>query len=534
MKNLFNSVLMRRPKSNFFDLSHDVKMSLQMGALVPTCVLEAVPGDKFKISVENMLRFATLLSPLMHRVNVTTHYYFVPNRILWPNWERWITGDYDATHPFLEMSGMGIGEGSLGDYLGYPTGSLGTGTVLSSVLPLAAYYKIFDEYYRDQNLIDPKFVPVEDGDNTTAYYNLLALSPQHRAWMHDYFTSALPFAQKGDSAVLPLGNFSDVDVELDIQPAPNLGMLVKDSNGDDLIAGDTGYRLRTPDSGMDGTFIQTNSAGTVGELAYLDPNGNLKASTSDLEAQAADINTVRRAFRLQEWLERNARGGTRYIENILAHFGVRSSDARLQRPEYIGGAFQTMTISEVLSTAQTVDSEDETVNPVGQMAGHGISYGRGQQFRYRCEEHGWIIGIINVQPVTAYQQGLPKMLQRSDRLDYYWPSFANIGEQPVLNSELYVDTDDDTRADTFGYVPRYAEYKFVNSRVAGEMKTSLDFWHMGRIFDSQPVLNESFIRCIPTDRVFAVNGLLADQVYAHVFNKVGAVRLMPKFGIPTI
>lgn len=516
--------MMRRPKGNYFDLSHDVKMSMQMGALVPTSAMEVVPGDRFDIQVENMLRFATLLSPVMHRVNVTTHYYFVPNRILWSNWERWITGDYDAVHPYVELSGSGIQTSSLGDYLGYPTGSCGTGTIQANVFPLAAYYKIYDEYYRDQNLIDEKFVALDDGDNSTAYYTKLANGPQFRAWQHDYFTSCLPFAQKGDSALLPLGTFSDVDVNLDIQPAPGLGNLWVDSAGDPY--------------GVPGGDIQSNA--TTGEVndgsavVYFDPNGNLKAATSDLEAQSADINTVRRAFRLQEWLERNARGGTRYIENILSHFGVKSSDARLQRPEYIGGAYQTMTISEVLSTAETVDSGDTTVNPVGQMAGHGISYGGGQKFSYRAEEHGWIIGLINVQPVSAYQQGLPRHLNRSDRLDYFWPSFANIGEQPVLNSELYIDTDDTTRADTFGYVPRYAEYKYVNSRVAGEMKDSLDFWHFGRIFTSQPVLNESFVRCIPTDRVFAVSGLLADQIYAHVYNKVGAFRLMPKYGVPTI
>lgn len=523
--------MMKKPKGNYFDLSHDVKMSMQMGKLVPTCVMDVVPGDRFDIQVENMLRFAALISPVMHRVNVSTHYYFVPNRILWRDWEGFITKENEATHPYIELSaGNTISTGSLGDYLGYPTGSVGTGTLQLNAFPLAAYIRIYNDYYRDQNLIDEiNELNLGGGDNNTAYLSLAQGSPLTRAWMHDYFTSALPFAQKGDAAILPLGTFSDIDVNLEIQPVPNAGMQVRQADG---TLGWPEDRLIGP--AINGGLQATRYNDSGPSAAYLDPNGNLKADASSLEAQAADINSVRRAFRLQEWLERNARGGTRYTENILSHFGVRSSDARLQRPEYIGGAYQTMTISEVLSTAQTVDSSDATVNPVGQMAGHGISYGAGQKFSYRAEEHGFIVGIINVQPVTAYQQGSHRMYNRTDPLDYYWPAFANIGEQPVLNKEIYVDTDDATRAGTFGYVPRYSEYKYMNSRVAGDFKSSLDFWHFGRKFDSQPLLNQSFVECVPTDRVFAVADLETDQIYAHVYNKVGAYRLMPKYGVPTI
>jgi hypothetical protein len=237
-------------------------------------------------------------------------------------------------------------------------------------------------------------------------------------------------------------------------------------------------------------------------------------------AEAATINTLRRAFALQRWLELNARSGTRYIESILANFGVQSSDGRLNRPEYIGGSKQKMTISEVLSTAQTIDQASNDV-PIGQMAGHGISVGGGNTFNYTAEEHGWIIGIINVQPKTAYSQGLPKKFSRVlDRLDYYWPSFANIGEQAILNQEVYCDNGETIQdlESTFGYIPRYAEYKYENNRVSGEMRDTLNYWHMGREFVSAPVLNDSFIWCDPTTRIFADES--GAQIFAHIFNNI--------------
>jgi hypothetical protein len=267
-----------------------------------------------------------------------------------------------------------------------------------------------------------------------------------------------------------------------------------------------------------------DAGGATNSPINIDNSGSMVAKTSELTAEAADINSLRRAFRLQEWLERNARGGTRYIESILAHFGVRSSDARLQRPEYLGGSKGKMVISEVLSTA-------ETTLPVGNMAGHGISVSGGNQFQYNVEEHGWIIGLISVTPDTAYQQGLHRSLNKFDRLDYFWPTFANIGEQEVKAKELYGDAVNG--GDTFGYVPRYAEYKYLNSRVAGEMKTSLDYWHLGRIFAAEPNLNGDFIACEPSTRIFAVEDANVDNIYGHIFNNIKAIRKMPKYGTPS-
>lgn len=506
-KNVFNTVQYPKVPSNTFDMSHDVKMSFKMGKLYPTLVMDCIPGDRVRLNSETMLRFAPLISPVMHRVNVTTHYFFVPNRLVWPNWEKWITGELEVVPPYIQTDDTfsTYFEGSLADYMGIPTGTDFMQEHKLNALPFAAYWLIYNEYYRDQNLIAEKqTLPLSNGPNSTT---LGRDEPANRAWMHDYFTASLPFAQKGDSVMLPLGNFEDV--------------AVKFKGGFQPI-------MRSPFpplAELSGTIAAsaTGKINTGGNASLIDPNGSLIADTSALEAQASDINTLRRAFRLQEWLERNARGGTRYIENIMAHFGVRSSDARLNRPEFLGGAYQKMVISEVLSTA-------ETEVPVGQMAGHGISVGSGKQFTYSCEEHGFIIGIINVQPVTAYQQGINKMFSRPDRLDYYWPSFANIGEQEVKVKELYVKGSDPEA--TFGYVPRYAEYRYMSSRVAGEMRSSLNHWHLGRIFTSEPALNATFVEANPSTRIFAVQTDV-DHIYGHIFNNLRALRKIPKFGTPS-
>ena len=521
--NIFTQVLFPKVDTNRFDLSHDFKLSFNMGQLIPTCVMDCLPGDKVSINVENMLRFAPLVSPVMHKVKVTTHYFFVPNRILWPEWEKWITGDSDVQAPYIDLTlEGGVAASSLADYLGIPPGAYeDIAEMKCSPMPIAAYLKIWDEFYRDQNLQIEKFNPLVAGSNESNYGDWRQNLPLHRAWMHDYFTSCLPFAQKGDAVQIPLTSELDIPVEFQADGQPGKIRLADGS----LAGGPAAL----------GSGALPNSNMTVGGAgATYDPDGTLVV---DVQAGATDINTLRRAFRLQEWLEKNARGGTRYIENILAHFGVKSSDARLQRPEYIGGAKQNMVISEVLATAQSNNDGATAEIAVGQMAGHGISVGGGNTFTYNCEEHGYIIGIINVQPETAYQDGLHRHFTRFDRLDYPWPTFANIGEQEVLVKEIQAQPSTGTPEDIFGYIPRYAECKYMNSRVAGEMRTSLNFWHLGRQFSPTlppPVLNEEFIECVPDTRIFAVTDPNEDHIYAHIFNNISAVRKLPRFGIPSI
>jgi len=512
--NLFNSIQLPKVGSNVFDLSHDVKMSFKMGGLYPTCLMECVPGDKVKIGTETMLRFAPLIAPVMHKVNVTTHYFFVPNRILWPNWEQWITGNLDVQAPWMYIfpnnAQTGFAVKSLADYMGLPTGIVRNNisypdpnAQVCSPFPFAAYNKIYNEYYRDQNLQTALTDTLIDGENN-AFRDVAAGSVKQRAWQHDYFTSCLPWAQKGDAVTIPIG---DVTINYDSTTG---GTVFRDGAGTPVT---NLTDARYTDAGG-----QPRDGSVVGMRYDIDNSSQLYGT-----AEAADINSLRRAFRLQEWLERNARGGTRYIESILAHFGVKSSDARLQRPEYLGGSKGKMVISEVLSTA-------ETTLPVGNMAGHGISVSGGNEFKYSVEEHGWIIGLISVTPETAYQQGLHRSLHKLNRLDYFWPTFANIGEQEVKNIELYAEGN--TVGETFGYVPRYAEYKFLNSRVAGEMRTSLDYWHLGRKFSAKPNLNGAFVSCDPSTRIFAVEEPEVDNIYGHIFNNIKAIRKMPKYGTP--
>lgn len=511
-KNLFNSIQLLKPKTNVFDLSHDVKLSCNMGQLVPTCVMECVPGDKFNLSCESLLRFAPMVAPVMHRFDVSIHYFFVPNRILWKNWENFITNTKVAgtvpAFPYVNVDDVSYTK--LLDYLGIPDPDGSANVEKVSALPLAAYQMIWKEYYRDQNLqLNGIPDPLVDGNNTAAA-DLTVL--RNRCWEHDYLTSALPFAQKGDAVNLPLGKIVYDNADFDVNNPPTF------RQQDDVI-GAAGSLDLTATTGTGDVSIHSNtSTSQASQLAY-DPMGTL-------ETESTTINDLRRAFRLQEWLERNARAGTRYVENILAHFGVRSSDKRLQRPEYITGVKSPVTISEVLNTTGTDDA------PQGNMAGHGVAVTSGKYGKYFCEEHGYIMGVMSIMPKTAYQQGMPKhFMKHQDAFQYYWPSFANIGEQEVFKNEVMAFIE---IPGTFGYTPRYAEYKFMPNRVAGDFRSTLNFWHAGRIFAPgyDPVLNEDFVESDPTLRIFAVTDPDVDHIWCHVYNKIRAVRPMPKFGTP--
>ena len=497
-KNIFNSVQLEKPKKNVFDLSHDVKMSMKMGQLTPVLVTECVPGDSFQIGCDSLIRFAPMVAPVMHRMDVSVHYFFVPNRLVWENWEKFIVdANTDQVLPYFNYSSTGTTNyGRFFDYMGVPPNTTAN-FVPVNALPFAAYQAIYNEYYRDENLVAEVDYKLANGDNGSSLSTFGQI--RNRAWEHDYFTASLPFAQKGTAVDIPIGSI-DNDVAVNWNSLENAHTSV--------------------------TYDGTNSQ-TIGSSAGVSTIGTpeMIAKTSDIDIQPTTINDLRRAFRLQEWLEKNARGGTRYIENILMHFGVRSSDKRLQRPEYITGLKTPVIISEVLNTSATAEE------PQGNMAGHGVAVSTGKYGNYFCEEHGYIIGIMSVMPQPAYQQGIPKTYLKNDPLDFFWPSFAHIGEQPVTNDELYAYQA--TGSDTFGYVPRYAEYKYQASRVAGDFRTILDYWHLGRIFATQPALNQAFIECTPEqcERIFAVQDG-EDNLYCQIMHKIKAVRPMPKFGTP--
>ncbi len=510
MNKLFDSIQVRAPKLNKFDLSHERKLTMEMGFLIPTMVMDVIPGDKIRVKAEALIRMAPMLAPIMHRVDVTTHYFFVPNRLLWDEWEDFITGGADGesapVFPKISLDATTTAytaPGGLADHLGIPTVNVPNPAILVSALPARAYQLVYNEYYRDQNLIPDLEISKASGTVAGAEAEKL-LTLRKRAWEKDYFTSALPFAQRGAPVSMPVDGTGSVTY--------------KDAS-DIFFA--------------DGEVPAGTTALSQGDGVLRTPNGFARVENIDevnVTGSNITINDLRKSIKLQEWLELSARAGARYVEQIRAFFGVRSSDARLQRPEYLGGMKNPMSISEVVSTF-----EDPTQgNPQGNMAGHGISVGRGNGFSRTFEEHGIIIGLISVLPKPAYQQGLPRFFTKFDKFDFFWPQFANIGEQEVKQKEIYLDENDPAPGETtFGYQSRYAEYKYQSSTVHGEFKTSLNFWHMGRIFATAPALNAAFVSADPTNRIFAVTGT-EYTLYCQIYNKVDALRPMPYFGTPTL
>ena len=465
------------------------------------------PGESFKINSEVLLRVAPMLAPVMHRINVYTHFFFVPNRLVWNEWEDFITGGEDGnaepafpTIPCNATTDNLFLKGTLADYFGLPVvNGAASAEQQISALPFRAYQLIYNEYYRDQNLIEKVNIDLGSGEmaNTAAITATMEL--QERAWEKDYFTSALPWTQRGGEAGVPLS-----DVQIQYQDTSNVFL-------------------------SDGSNAMGDLSAVSGQL--IAPTAARVENISVLEGDIL-INDLRKASRVQEWLEKSARGGSRYTEQIMSFFGVRSSDARLQRPEYLGGGKKPIVISEVLSTYQG-DLETGGL-PQGEMAGHGISVGRNNNMSRTFEEHGQIIGIINVTPKSAYSQGLAKKWTKFDKFDYYFPQFAHLGEQEVTRSELYQtwNASDSTEV-VFGYQQRYAEYKYEPSTISGDFRDTLNFWHLGREFTSNPFLNQTFITCRPRLDFLAVQDD-TDYLWVQIYHHVSALRPMPYFAIPNL
>lgn len=521
MANIFNTIKVKTPPRSQFDLSHDVKLSCKMGQLVPVLCQEALPGDVWQMQNEAMLRLMPMIAPIMHKCYVYTHYWFVPNRILWDGWEDFITGGEDGQSapdlPFLQFPAVNL-QHTVADYFGLP---LTTYEEKINALPFAAYQCIYSEWYRDQNLqVNEKFEKLGNGQAANSL-NII----RNRAWQHDYFTACLPWAQKGAPVEIPM-DFSDVK----IVPSGDLGHPHYTSTDIPPPGHNYQFTLTQTNPGLSpyedfiGLYDQNNPH--VYHVDGFDPDGTLALEGGTVTS----INDLRSAYSLQRWLEKNARGGTRYKESLVSHFNVSPGDARLQRPEYIGGSKSSLSISEVLQTSSTDD-----VSPQGNMAGHGVSILQGNRKGYMCKEHGWILCLLSIRPQSAYYQGIPRMFSRRDRLDYYWPDFAFLGEQSVLRKELFCDGTDGKDDDVFGYIPRYSEYRYIPSRVCGEMRTTLDFWHMGRnLVAPNAVLNADFIKCVPTKRIFAVEDENEDEIIAHVFHRILARRPLPRYGTPGI
>ena len=524
MANIFQHVGINKPKRTKFDGGHEVKLSTNFAALTPILCEPVVPGDVFRCNTELFLRFAPLQAPIMHRINVFTHFFFVPSRLLWEDFKEFITGGEDGTsmpvypranfgNAFVDNPPNGIG--SLMDYLGFPIGMSHN----IDLLPLRAYSLIYNEYYRDQNLEEP--IPIDlssgirsvDDDDSD---DLPLFSLRYRCWEKDYFTSSLPFAQRGPSVLIP----GMTELEATFQGNLSVGDNVSDNQILGVVDGDNVVGITD--------FNQTSFSDNM-QYPIFEMEGKLIPSSAGVNYTT--INDLRKAIQLQKWLERNARGGARYIEQILSHFGVTSSDARLQRPEYLGGGMSPVSIQGVV---QNSASEGANGTAQGNLSGMATAVGNTHQFTKFFEEHGYVIGIMSIMPRTSYQQGLPRKYQKFDKFDYYWPEFAHLGEQEVKLSELYYQgtSADDT---TFGYQSRYAEYKAIMSSVHGDFRNTLNFWHAGRIFGNAPQLNADFVHLNPEslDRIWAVGNNVSNQkIYVELYNDLKMIRPMPFLGEP--
>jgi hypothetical protein len=510
MPSTMNHDFSRVPKAEIqrsvFNRDHGLKTAFDAGYLVPVFVDEALPGDTFTLSMTGFGRLATPVNPFMDNIYIESFFFAVPYRLVWNNWEK-MCGEQenpgDSTDYLVPTLSGTVTTGSLFDYMGVPIGQSLTWNNLHG----RAYNLIYNEWFRDENLQDSIVVDKDDGPDTYSDYVL-----KKRGKRHDYFTSCLPWPQKGDAVNLPLGTTAPVTREANAQAwrAFQAGTesvigsvnLLTDSNS--LIQGDVG-----------------------GNLVSLDPRGTLVTDLS--EATAATINQLREAFQIQKVYERDARGGTRYTEIVRSHFGVVSPDARLQRPEYLGGGKERINVNPIAQTSST-----DTTTPQGNMSAFATTGGRMGGFSKSFTEHSVIIGMVCVFADLNYQQGLNRMWSRQDRWDFYWPALAHIGEQAVLNKEIYAQgtSDDDN---VFGYQERYAEYRYKPSMITGVMRSTatgtLDNWHLAQEFGSLPALNASFIEeNPPIDRVSAVT--TEPNMLFDAFFDLKCARPMPTYSVP--
>jgi len=498
------------------------KTTFDAGYLIPVYVDEVLPGDTFNLKMTAFARLATPLYPIMDNMHLDSFFFFVPNRLIWNNWQKFMGEQDDPgdsisyTVPQIVSPANGFPTGGLYDYMGLPTvGQVGTGNTVSvcAFWP-RAYNLIYNEWFRDQNMQNSVTVHKNDGPDTYTDYALL-----RRGKRHDYFTSALPWPQKGASVTLPLGTSAPIKY---------------DQFGTGGTTADNKYTVLSTgasDNTLYGRYGNTNNTNT-GAVNF-PATYNLYADLS--EATSATINQLRQSFQIQKLLERDARGGTRYTEIIRSHFGVISPDARLQRPEYLGGGSTVVNINPIAQTSATNLSGGSTV--LGNLAAMGTSLASGHGFTQSFVEHGVIIGLVSVRADLTYQQGLPRMWSRSTRYDFYFPAFATLGEQAVLNKEIYA-TGASTDNDVFGYQERWAEYRYKPSQITGLFRSTttgtLDAWHLAQKFTSLPTLNNTFIQeTPPVSRVVAVGAAANGQQFLFdSFFDITMARPMPMYSVP--
>lgn len=532
-----------------FDRSSSVKTSFNAGDIVPFFLEEVLPGDTFNVKSSKVVRMQTLLTPMMDNVYIDTYYFFVPNRLVWSHWKEfngentesaWIPETTYEIPQITSPANGGWNVGTIADYFGIPTG---IPNLSVSALPFRAYALVMNEWFRDQNLQDPLVVPLDDatvaGVNTDTFVSDVAKGgkPYIAAKYHDYFTSCLPSPQKGPDVLIP----SATAGEYPVVPRSNL---VPDS----LLDG-TFYKAKIFNADDDAartnaglSFYVSADASTASQTQSIASAPSVRTGStpviSNLWAIAsgglgATINQLRLAFQVQKLYERDARGGSRYIEILKSHFGVTSPDARLQRPEYLGGNRVPININQVIQQSGTQSG----TTPQGTVVGMSQTTDSHSDFIKSFTEHGFILGVMCVRYDHTYQQGLERFWSRKDRFDYYWPVFANIGEQAVRNKEIYAqgNSEDD---EVFGYQEAWADYRYKPNRVTGEMRSayaqSLDVWHLADDYSSRPSLSDSWIRedKANIDRVLAVQSSVSNQFFADIYVQNRATRPMPVYSIP--
>jgi len=503
---------MKRAKHN---LSHYKLLTCNQGQLVPCGLVEVLPGDTFQHSTSLLIRTAPLDRPVMHPVHATVHHWFVPSRLLWDDWEKFITGGPTNTFgdPIPKLDSVTVAEGSLLDYLGVPPGV----TYNINALPLRAYNLIFNENYRDEQLTTAVTNLTTGGLDTTTNRTL-----QFRAWEKDYFTTCTPEPQLGSAVSVPINGTAPVlGIAKFNGTYPSTNTTVRESDGTTSVYASSAY-IDASTSANNEFHVEQNAS-----TGY--PNIHTDASAANAN-MGIDINDLRYSSALQLFAENRNRFGSRYTE-YLRYLGVRPSDARLQRPEYLGGGKQTIQFSEVLQTAPSyVPSDDEQNGVVGTLAGHGIGAMRSRKYRRFFEEHGYVLSLLSVLPRTMYAESLSRLWTRTSNMDFYQKELQSVGQQEVYNSE--VDGTHTSPTGRFGWNNRYDEYRRVESTVAGSFRSTDDNWHMGRVFSSDPALNSTFVTANPTNRIYS--STTVPQLYIMASHNLMARRLVPKMSKPRL